>query len=121
MGLASTYGYPGTGDPLSGKSLRCQRFMSPRAYQKALPIGVAHRTLPCGTKVLIWDLRTGRRARAIVIDSGPYGALLPSGRWVIKRRASDPGVWRGVLDVLPPVAARLGLTGLDPVIVQVRP
>ena len=54
-------------------------------------IGVAHKTLPCGTKV---KLRYhGRAVTAPVIDRGPYVA----GRdydltWAVKQRLGFPGV-----------------------------
>jgi rare lipoprotein A len=57
--LVSTYGSPG--DPLAcGGTLQ--------AGQE----GVAHRTLPCGTKVEF--RRHGRRLTTRVIDRGPYVA-----------------------------------------------
>lgn len=34
---------------------------------------VAHRTLPCGTRVLLYAPRTGRSVIATVQDRGPYG------------------------------------------------
>src|SRR5262245_4518398 len=86
VGYASRFDYPGTGDPLSGSSLRCRMELTRVAYARALPFGVAHRTLPCGTALRIVNLRTGRAAHAVVLDRGPYGALLPNGRWVVKRR-----------------------------------
>jgi rare lipoprotein A (peptidoglycan hydrolase) len=44
-----------------------------------------------------------------VLDRGPFGAQLPGGRFVIKRTAVGRGTWRGILDVSPGVAARLGM------------
>ncbi len=35
-------------------------------------IGVAHRTLPCGTKVIFRNPVNGRSVTAIVVDRGPY-------------------------------------------------
>ena len=34
---------------------------------------VAHRTLPCGSQVLLYAPRTGRAVVATVADRGPYG------------------------------------------------
>ncbi len=115
--MASRFGDPG--DRWAGGRLRCQRLMSPRAFRRALPYGVAHRTLPCGAELRIYDLRTGRASRAVVLDAGPWGAI-HRGRWRVKRTEQEPGRWRGILDTLPPVAARLRLTGLDPVLLQVK-
>lgn len=118
VGRASTFGQPG--DRWAGGRMRCQRLMSPAAYRRALPYGVAHRRYPCGTELAIYDARTGRSSRGVVLDAGPWGAI-HRGRWRIKRSEREPGRWRGVLDVLPPVARRLGLTGLDPVVLRVLP
>lgn len=116
VGLASVFGYPG--DRWAGGSLRCHRHLSSAAFKRAKAEGCAHRTLPCGARLLVQDLRTGRQATCAVIDRGPYGAM-HRGRWVLKRRTSDPGRWRGVADLLPPVARRLGLNGLDLVLLRV--
>jgi rare lipoprotein A (peptidoglycan hydrolase) len=35
-------------------------------------IGVAHRTLPCGTKITFRDPASGRTVTAPVVDRGPY-------------------------------------------------
>ena len=73
--VVSTYGAPG--DPLAcGGTLE--------AGQE----GVAHRTLPCGTKVEL--RRKGRRVTTRVIDRGPYVA----GR---------------TFDLTGPAASRLGI------------
>lgn len=37
-------------------------------------IGVAHRTLPCGTKIVFRNPANGRTVTAIVVDRGPYVA-----------------------------------------------
>jgi hypothetical protein len=47
-------------------------------------IGVAHRTLPCGTKVTF--KYRGRYVRAKVIDRGPYSHGV---RWDLTKRAAD--------------------------------
>jgi hypothetical protein len=47
-------------------------------------IGVAHRTLPCGTKVTF--KYRGHFVRAKVIDRGPYGT---GARWDLTKRAAD--------------------------------
>jgi hypothetical protein len=72
-------------------------------------IGIAHRTIPLGTLVVL-EYR-GRYVVATVIDRGPYGALDASGRWFIKRRRSEPGRWRGCVDLTPRAARLLGHGG----------
>lgn len=70
---------------------------------------VAHRSLPCGTVVVIENMRTGALVAARVLDRGPYGAVL-DGQWRVKIRARDPGTWRGILDMSPEVAKRVGIS-----------
>lgn len=79
---------------------------------------IAHRTLPCGTTVLLYNPKTKMSTVAIVGDRGPYGACTaegwrrgtrcPKGYWVVKRKRSDPGVWRGGFDLTPSVSKALG-------------
>lgn len=77
-------------------------------------IGVAHRSLPCGTKVVVYLGRTKRAALATVIDRGPYGATL-DGVWFVKKTKDEPGKWRGCLDMTPRLAKILGHNGLEKV------
>lgn len=82
---------------------------------------IAHRTLPCGTTVFIFNPRTGRSTTAIVGDHGPYGACLdnnwekgmPCRNWTIKKKESDPGIWRGGFDFTPSVARSIGQIGIE--------
>ncbi len=101
-GQAAVFGYEG--DELAGGPLACTG--------KQLRPGqmvCAHRTLPCGTRLLVQNLSSQRLATCRVLDRGPFGASLPGGRFVIKRTAAQRGTWRGVVDVSPAVAARLGM------------
>lgn len=74
---------------------------------------VAHRRWRCGTVVLLHLPRTGRSTYAVVLDKGPYGARDTDGKWVLKMRRSDPGRWRGVVDLSPGAAEALGHDGWD--------
>lgn len=58
----------------------------------------AHRWIKLGTYILVESVETGATICAPVLDRGPYGALY-SGKWLIKMRRSDPGKWKGVLDM----------------------
>jgi len=107
-GLAAVYGYPG--DRLAGGPLACTGRML-RAEDRVC----AHRTLPCGTPLLIQSLRSKRIATCQVLDRGPYGARLPGGRFIIKKRPGGRGTWRGVVDMAPAVASMLGVNALEPV------
>jgi len=112
QGLASIYGQPG--DRHAGGRPACLR--GARLPPPEVPF-CAHRTLPCGSVLLVELARTGARALCVVIDRGPYGAI-HDGSWVLKRRRSDPGRWRGVLDLSLGVAIRLGHRGLERVRLQ---
>jgi hypothetical protein len=61
-----------------------------RKVKRGDPI-VAHRTLPCGTKVYVTNLANGRGAWMPVGDRGPYGACGPK-RKVLRliKRLSPP-------------------------------
>ena len=107
-GLATRFGDPG--DPLDGDRLSCvRRPMLPGEH------ACAHRTLPCGTTLIVENPRTGAITTCAVLDRGPYGAILKNGKWVIKLRKKDPGSWRGVLDLSPSVARALKHNGREPV------
>ncbi len=107
-GLAAVYGYPG--DHLTGGPLACTgKVLRPTDRV------CAHRTLPCGTTLVIQSLRSRRIATCQVLDRGPYGARLPSGRFVIKTHSQERGTWRGVVDLSPAVARMLGVHTSEPV------
>ena len=105
-GLATRFGDPG--DPLMGEHLYC-------TGKKIEPgqLACAHRTLPCGTTVVLENPRTGRLAVCEVLDRGPFGARLSTGEWGFKIRPSDPGKWRGVIDLAPAVAEALDFNGRE--------
>jgi rare lipoprotein A (peptidoglycan hydrolase) len=114
-GLAAVYGYPG--DRLAGGPLACTGKM----LRSDEPV-CAHRTLPCGTQLVIQSLRSQKFATCQVLDRGPYGARLPGGRFVIKKRPSGRGTWRGVVDMSPAVAGMLGVHTSEPVrIIYMKP
>lgn len=138
-GLASRYGYPGDPGDVPAGHRACRAALVARwgaaRWASALAAGVASRDLPCGTRLLLASggpvgqgvrlagRGTGRGtdggARVViayVVDRGPYGQLLPGGRYVASTRLQPGARWRGVLDLLPGVAARLGLRGLQPVV-----
>ena len=107
-GLAAVYGQPG--DRLAGGPLACTQ--QPLRQDELV---CAHRTLPCGTQILLQSRRSGRLATCRVLDRGPYGARLTNGRFVIKRRPEERGTWRGIVDMSPAVANMLGVDGNEPV------
>lgn len=105
-GLATRYGDPG--DKLTGKHLSC-------THEKLQPgqLVCAHRTLPCGTTLILENPRTGRFAVCEVLDRGPFGAIMPTGQWGVKIHKRDPGDWRGILDLAPAVADALDHNGRE--------
>jgi hypothetical protein len=105
-GLATRFGDPN--DRWAGKQLSCTQ-------QKLRPgqLVCAHRTLPCGTTLILENPRTGRFALCSVLDRGPFGAILPSGHWGLKIHKRDPGAWRGILDLSPAVARALRHNGRE--------
>ncbi len=105
-GLATRFGDPG--DPLAGEYLSCTR--QPMAPGQ---LACAHRTLPCGTVVMLSNPRTKKVALCQVLDRGPFGAILPTGDWGFKLSKADPGDWRGIIDLSPAVAEALDFNGRE--------
>ena len=105
-GLATRFGDPG--DRYAGKHLSC-------THKKLQPdqMACAHRTLPCGTTLILENPRNGRFAVCKVLDRGPFGAILPTGEWGVKIHKYEPGDWRGILDLSPAVAEALGHNGRE--------
>jgi rare lipoprotein A (peptidoglycan hydrolase) len=62
-GIASTYG---EGDGFEGNLTACGQVFHTNVVQ------IAHKTLPCGTRVLVEDTDSGRSVEAEVTDRGPY-------------------------------------------------
>jgi len=107
-GVATRFGDPG--DVLVGGHLYCTgKKMEPTQ------LACAHRTLPCGTVIMLENPRTGRFAVCEVLDRGPFGAKLDSGEWGMKIRKTDTGTWRGIVDLSPAVADALDHNGREKV------
>jgi rare lipoprotein A len=62
-GVASTYG---EGDGFEGNRTACGQIFHTAEVQ------IAHKSLPCGTHVLVEDASSGRTVEASVTDRGPY-------------------------------------------------
>lgn len=96
LGNAGVYGYPG--DRWDNGELACPQ----RARH-----GVAHRSLPCGTRLVICARRC---VVATVQDRGPFGAT--DGKRYKVTTKPPPGWWyRGELDLLPETARAIGTRG----------
>jgi hypothetical protein len=92
-GYATLYGDPG--DLYAGGDLACNQ----RPIPQDQPV-CAHRWLPCGTQITLFNLEHDGRTTCIVADRGPYGV----DRW---------GRWRGAIDLTPHVAKAIKLDGRD--------
>ena len=103
---SSVFGY--SGDPLKGGTNVCTK-----KHMGNDELGVASRTLACGTQVFLFHPRTGRSVIAAVVDRGPYGATDEEGNWFIKKKRSEPGQWRGCLDISRAVQKALGHNGFE--------
>lgn len=117
LGRATTY-HPGDGhsSTVVGCPGAALRAYGTRRFAALVAAGVplvAHRTLPCGTIVLLSG--PGGSAVAWVGDRGPYGQDCPAPDGGQKRRVArrlGPGcVWRAEWDLTPGVAQRIGLAG----------
>lgn len=118
-GNASRYGYEGDSFDRVG-SFACRRSLAARygerGWQKMRERGVAHRTLACGTRLGICNLRTGQCTAAYVVDRGPWGVLDRKGEWHVRTTALRPGEhYRGDLDLLPGTYTAIALTGIEKV------
>jgi hypothetical protein len=110
-GSATVY-YPGDGH--SGSQLGCvaaaRRIYGTAEFRAGTPV-IAMRPgnrPPCGTRVVVEH--RDRRAAAVMLDSGPYGADCPEGRRVVATLPRECQ-WRGVADLSVPVARAVGLRG----------
>lgn len=119
-GNASRYGYVGDVYDRVG-SFACKRTLESRyggrQWEKMRNRGVAHRTLPCGTRIGICLARTGLCTAAYVVDRGPWGTLNRKGEWHARTGRLLPGEhYRGDLDLLPGTYSAIGLVGIEKVI-----
>lgn len=78
-----------------------------RACRQRSGYGVAHRSLPCGTRLMVCAPRC---VVATVVDSGPWGAA-DGKRYRVVRRLPAGWRWRGELDLLPETARAIGTRG----------
>lgn len=118
IGVASAY-WPGDG--MSGDTCADGKpFTKERCH-------IAHRTWPLGSKVRVCSVSTKKCAFSFVGDRGPFGACdergmgkghVCKGKWRVKIHKSDPGVWRGVVDMSKCVSDKIGGKGLRMVIVE---
>jgi len=76
-------------------------------------MGIAHKTLACGTKVEVTNVRNGKKVYAIVIDLGPCMT-------VYCQTKMAPRIRKRKFDLLPMVGKAVGSSGLAVVSVAAR-
>lgn len=113
-GVSTIFGT--TGDRHMGGDLACL----PGRYATKTYV-CAHRTLPCGTLLILENPVNKKRTWCQVMDRGPYGALDEDGNWFVKKTVDEPGEWRGVLDVAPIPAKAIGHNGYQYIRAWVAP
>lgn len=119
LGNASQYGFVGDAYDNVG-SFACQGRLTARHGERTWAMmrdhGVAHRTLPCGTRIGVCLARTRRCTTAYVVDRGPWGTLNHRGEWHMRTKRLPPGErYRGHLDLLPLTYTAIGLVGVEAV------
>ena len=124
FGKASVFAIHGDKYNPENKPLACEsriiRKHGHDYWQKILTHGVAHRTLPCGSKIKIFILgkKKIRSSYAYVVDRGPYG-VVHNGKWRLRRKLCLGEQYRGILDVLAPLAKKLNVSGIFFVVVKI--
>lgn len=118
-GNASRYGYEGDIYDRVG-SFACRRTLLARygekGWQRMRGTGLAHRTLPCGTRLGVCNVRTGQCTVAYVVDRGPWGVLDRKGEWHVRTGKLRPGeYYRGHLDLLPGTYTAINVVGIEKV------
>jgi hypothetical protein len=116
-GNASRYGYAGDIYDRVG-SFACRRTLQARygerVWQQMRSQGLAHRTLPCGTRLGVCNVRTGQCTVAYVVDRGPWGVLDRKGEWHVRTGRLLPDEhYRGELDLLPGTYSAINVVGIE--------
>jgi hypothetical protein len=106
-------------DYASGSAGTTARYLR-RPVDPATDVGIAHRTLPLGTVVLLYQPKARVWAMAVVIDRGPYGRLDKDGAWYngaaewrAGRRYRPGSRWNGCADLTPRLALQLQHDGWE--------
>lgn len=121
FGKGSVFSIKGDKYNPENQPLACESVLIKRhgrsSFQKMMSYGVAHRTIPCGTemKICVQKKNNFQCSKAYVIDRGPYGVVYKhknKKRWRMYRRLPSGKKYRGIVDVLSPLANRLKVSGL---------
>lgn len=120
----------------SGPGFCIKRAINPDL--KSGDIGIAHRSLPCNSKVLLINPKNGKHVYATVVDRGPYGAATKyddRATWYVKFKnhtkptkkvcrvlrsrglPCKPLPYRSVADLTPRAKHLLNHSGMGPIVV----
>lgn len=115
---STIFGYKGD-EYAGGNALYLRRPVDPEH-----DIGIAHRTLPLGSMVLLHVPKNNTWTAAVVIDRGPYGRTDAEGNWyngAIEwkkgRRFRKGSRWNGCVDLTPKAAKLLKHDGWEKIVV----
>ena len=103
---STQFGYEGD-KYAGGRALHLGRPVNPET-----DVGIAHRTLPLGSQVLLHVPKRGTWTVAVVIDRGPYGRIDANGDWY--NGASDWKRCRRKKDCYPKGSRWNGCADLTP-------
>jgi hypothetical protein len=81
---------------------------------------LAHRTLPCGSLLKLYNLRTGKTTFARVKDRGPFGKYKKNEEGLNKDINPIVGEYKSVLDITPAVQRELDHNGEDILLITVE-
>lgn len=79
----------------------------PGERYNARALTAAHRTLPCGSRVEVTNLRNGRKVVVKITDRGPCLSK--------ECQRQTPWLLARVIDLTPEAARQIGMDGLAPV------
>ena len=115
VGIATTY-WPGDGH--SGKALGCpaeaRRLLGSAAFRPGLPVIATRGVPPCGTLVIVENVRTGQRSAALRLDFGPAGCYWPDGSRTVELECKG-GRRAAIADLTRRVAREIGARGHEKV------
>lgn len=121
FGNGSVFSLKGDKYNPENQPLACESILIKRhgrsSFKKMMYYGVAHRTIPCGTelKLCVDKKNNFKCSKAYVIDRGPYGVVYQhkkKKRWRMFRKLPRGKRYRGIVDVLSPLASRLRVSGI---------
>lgn len=109
VGKAARYGMVGDSKHGGRNPLACAPGHRPTPTMRVC----AHRSMRCGTRLVLQSVKTGRVTICAVMDRGPFGRLDANGVWFNGAKHPErEGTWRGILDTTPAIYRELGVRGI---------